>query len=154
MGWSLKCPDQRLTKSEPWGTVCTAFIENFSGVCMCDTRTGADPPIARWSQMAALGAAICNMLNELWNGVTSVSKPCRAWRPSLSDQAGGGGYPKTVTHILQVTLTLIWGMISSALRRTEGSGFERRCFSAMTSSSAMNGRTISSISVHLLRTTG
>ena len=55
--------------------------------------------VARWSQMAAPGATICNTLNELWNGITSVSKPCRAWRPSLSDQAGSGGYPKTVTHV-------------------------------------------------------
>ena len=55
-------------------------------------------PVARWSQMAALGAAICNTLSQLWNVVTSVSKPCLAWRPSLSDQAGSGGYPKTVTY--------------------------------------------------------
>ena len=56
-------------------------------------------PVARWSQMAALGAAICNVLTELWNVVTSVSKPCQAWWLSLSDQVGSGGYPKTVTHV-------------------------------------------------------
>ena len=56
-------------------------------------------PVARWSQMAAPGAAICNMLSQLWNVITSVSKSCRAWQPSLSDQAGSGGCPKTVTHI-------------------------------------------------------
>ena len=54
-------------------------------------------PIARWSQMAALGAAICNTLSQLWNVITSVSKPFRAWQPSPSDQAGSGEYPKTVT---------------------------------------------------------
>ena len=25
-------------------------------------------PVARWSQMAALGAAICKTLNQLWKG--------------------------------------------------------------------------------------
>ena len=43
MWWSLKCPDQWLTESEPRGMVCTAFIENFSGAHMCDACAGTDP---------------------------------------------------------------------------------------------------------------
>ena len=38
-----KCPNQRLTESEPLDAVCTAFIEKNSGACMHGTRTGADP---------------------------------------------------------------------------------------------------------------
>ena len=32
-------------KVSPRGVVCTAFIENFSGVHMHDTHAGANPPL-------------------------------------------------------------------------------------------------------------
>ena len=58
--------------------VRTAFIEKLGGAHMHGTRTGADPPIARWIQMATLGATICNTFNQVQGSVTSVSKPCWA----------------------------------------------------------------------------
>ena len=73
MWWSKMCPNLLLTESEPRGTVHTTFIENIGGVHM-QVLT----PIARWVQMAALGAAICNAFNQVVGSVMSVSKTCRA----------------------------------------------------------------------------
>ena len=75
--WQSKmCPNLQLTKSEPRGTVRTAFIENLGGAHMHSTCQ-APTPITRWVQMAALGATICNAFNQVVGSVTLVSKPCQ-----------------------------------------------------------------------------
>ena len=76
------CPNLWLTESEPRGTVHTAFIENLGGV-----RMQVLTPVARWVQMAALGAAIYNAFNQVVGSVMLVSKTCRAWQPSPSNWA-------------------------------------------------------------------
>ena len=43
----MKCPNLRLTESEPRDAAHTSFIENLGGACMCSSHAGADP-IARW----------------------------------------------------------------------------------------------------------
>ena len=62
-------------KSEPRGVACTAFIEKLGGACMQRYLRRRRGPVARWVQMAALGATICNVFKWVGGSVTSVSKP-------------------------------------------------------------------------------
>ena len=43
---------------------------------MHGAHTGALTPIARWVQMAALGAAICNAFNQVVGSIMSCRYPC------------------------------------------------------------------------------
>ena len=56
-------------------------------------------PIARWVQMAALGAPICNAFNQVVGSIMSVSKPCQAWRPLPSNRAGKTAGTLKPSHI-------------------------------------------------------
>ena len=63
MWQSTKCPNLRLTKSEPRDAVHISFIEILGGVHMCSIQANADSLLGG-IQMAALGATICNAFNQ------------------------------------------------------------------------------------------
>ena len=61
-------------------------------------------PIARWSQMAALGATICKTWGQVWWSITSVSKPCGAWWPLLGNRVGKAAGTLKPSHMYHNSL--------------------------------------------------
>ena len=74
MWQSMKCPNLRLKESEPRDVVHIPFIEILGGAHMRSSHAGMTPLLGG-NQMAALGAAICNVLSERWSSLAPVTKP-------------------------------------------------------------------------------